>query len=140
MTAQPYKDRGFTLVELMVVVAIIGILSVIALPLYSDYVIRGRLVEATSALSNGRVRIEQFFQDNKTYVGGDCPVATDFFTYACSNLSAATYTITATGKVGSSVADFTFTINQNNAKQTTSVKNGWGAVPQNCWITRKGSC
>ena len=138
------KQNGFTLVELMIVVAIIGILSAIAMPSYNDYVTRGKLPEATSALSDGRIKMEQFFQDNRTYDkngdGTTCPpgipAATTNFTYACNNLSPTTYTITATG-IGS-LSVFSYSIDQSNTKRTTALKAGWGTVPANCWITQKG--
>ncbi|HUV99447.1 MAG TPA: prepilin-type N-terminal cleavage/methylation domain-containing protein, partial [Gallionella sp.] len=49
------KSGGFTLIELMIVVAVIAILSAIAIPAYNDYVIRGKLVDATTQLSDGRI-------------------------------------------------------------------------------------
>lgn len=131
-------QQGFTLVELMIVVAIIGILAGVAMPAYNDYVIRGKLVEGTSALSNGRIKMEQFFQDNRTYAGGPCPAATTHFTYDCANPAATTttYTITATGK--GDLSSFSYTINQSNIKRTTALKTGWGSTPANCWIMKKG--
>lgn len=125
-------QNGFTLVELMIVVAIIGILSAIAVPSYSDYVTRGKLTEATSTLSNGRVRIEQFFQDNRTYVGGTCPAATTYFAFVCSNLSTTTYTITATGT--GNLSTYSYTINQANTKTSATP---WGNSAT-CWVTKKG--
>lgn len=125
-------QKGFTLIELMIAVVVIGILAKIAVPSYRDYVTRGKLPEATSALSDGRVKMEQFFQDNRTYVGGTCPAATQYFTYACTNLTAATYTITATGK--NDLSAYSYTINETNAK-TSATPWGNGAT---CWVLKKG--
>lgn len=137
------ESAGFTLIEVMVVVVIIGVLTMVAIPSYNDYILRGRIAEATSALSDGRVRMEQFFQDNKTYVAGPCPPATASFTYACPGPTNTTYTIIANGIAGSNVSAFSFSIDQNNTRQTISAVSGWAgvALPQNCWITRKnGVC
>ena len=135
MNMQNGTQKGFTLIELMIVVAIIGILASIAAPSYRDYVIRGKLVEGFSALADGRVRKEQFFQDNRTYVNSPCPVATTNFTYACSNESISTYTITATG-VGN-ISAFSYTINESNAKGSTT---SWGNSTT-CWVrSGAGSC
>lgn len=125
-------QKGFTLIEMMIVVAVIGILASIAIPAYSDYVTRGRLVEGTSALADGRIRMEQFFQDNRTYTGGPCPAATANFTYACNNLTAITYTITAAGR--GNLAAFSYTINQANTKGSNTP---WGNSTT-CWVRNKG--
>lgn len=126
-----FKQRGFSLVELMIAIAIIGILAMIVLPSYNDYVTRSRFTEAHSALAAGRVNAEQHFQDNRTYVGMACPGATDFWAFNC-NAAPAGYTITATGRAG--MVGFAFTIDQNNARRTTAVREGWGAAPIECWI------
>jgi len=69
------RARGFTLIELMIVVAIAAILASVVLPMYRTYVQRGRIIDATSRLSDFRVRMEQYYMDNRTYdKGGKCGV------------------------------------------------------------------
>ena len=148
----PSKQRGFTLIEIMVTVAIIAILAAIALPNYRDYITRGRLVEATSGLADARVKMEQFFQDNRTYPA-DCviaptpPAATElqvqnlqYFTLSCVT-TANTYTVTATGI--NDMAGFAYTIDDQNQKTSTfsgtGAATGWtAATPNTCWVIRKG--
>ena len=113
------RSSGFTLAELLTVVTIIGILSAVGIPAYNDYVTRTKIAEATSALSDGRIKMEQFFQDNRTYVGGPAPAATSYFTYAVSGLSTTAYKITATGTL--SMAGYGYTIDQSNSKATTAI-------------------
>ncbi len=136
---------GFTVIEVMIVVAIVAILAAIALPNYADYVRRGKIIEATSALSDLRTRYEQYFLDNRTYVGG-CLVIKPIvntaraFDIDCGGESASTYTGTATGKAGEGMVEFTYTINQANAKSSTITATGWSGSGT-CWAVRKdGSC
>ena len=56
---------GFTLIEVMITIAVIAILAAVALPNYVEYVTRSRLVEAKTNLSDMRTRMEQFFLDNR---------------------------------------------------------------------------
>lgn len=139
--------RGFTLLELMITVAIVAILTAVALPTYRDYVTRGKLAEAYTVLGAQRVKMEQFYQDTRTYTGACTagtaapPPAGKYFTYKC-DIADQTYTVTATGNASEGLSDFSFTVDQNNARTTASVPTGWSKPSSNtCWIrTKDGKC
>ena len=141
---------GFTLLELMIVVAIIAILSAIAYPIYTKYITRSKLSDAQNNLAALRVSMEQYFQDNRTYasttVATNCGVTmptSNFFSFTCALTTLADgssgYTATATGNAGTVTASFVFTIDQSNNHATTSAPAGWGTTPATCWITG-GTC
>ncbi len=146
---------GFTLLELMIVVVIVGMLAAIALPAYNTYIMRGRIIEATTALGDIHSQMEKFYMDNRQYdSGGACGVTTfaidpiaqfnaasKMFTIACAPgaAPATTYTLTATGKAA--MTGFTFTENERGDKATTAVPGGWSGAGNGCWVTRTdGSC
>ena len=138
------RQRGFTLIELMITVAIAAILASVAVPMYRTYVQRSRIIDATSKLSEFRVRMEQYFMDNRTYTDGvGCGVATpsdtgdSAFTFKCEGASATAYTAKATGKAGKGMKDFEYQITQAGAKKTNSVPSGW-TTQSDCWVTNKG--
>ena len=132
-------QRGFTLLELMIVVAVVGILTLVAVPSYKDYVTKGKIPEATANLATKRVQMEQFFQDNRTYVGAPActagTTASQYFDFSCPVQTATTYTIQPAGK--SSMAGFISTITEANVKATTAVPSGW-STNATCWVTKKG--
>lgn len=133
---QRTSNAGFSLIEVMVVIAIIGLLASIAIPGYQDYVKTGNAAEAPANLANCRVQAEQFYQDNFTYVGFVCtPSDARYFDYAVQDQTATTYTLTATGK--GSMSNFSFSVNQDNQK--TSLFDG--TTGASCWLTSStGSC
>lgn len=146
-------SAGFTLIEVMVVLAIISILAAIAMPSYRDYVIRGNLMDAANGLSATRADMERYYQDNRTYMATGaftppCQPAAGSLTYGkfvitCNGAgtpTATTYTLTATGS--GPVAGFSFTINQAGVQATPTAIAGWNS--NNCatgWIMKRGqSC
>lgn len=135
-------QNGFTLIEIMISVAIVGILMAVALPAYSDYVTRGRLSEAFTALGSAQPAAEQFWSNTRTYVGFDgastFPANTGNFTYALSGATVSAYVVTATG-VGK-MNGFVYTLDQNGTRATTGSPAGWG-TSASCWVDHKGgSC
>jgi type IV pilus assembly protein PilE len=135
------STRGFTLIEVVITVAIVAILAAVALPSYRDYVTRGYIPEATSQLGTLQVRLEQYYQDNRTYAGapgcGPDTTTSKVFDFECTAVDANGYTLQAQGK--GRMAGFAFTVNQAGQKTTASVPDGWAQPsPNNCWVTRKG--
>lgn len=151
--ARPLPHRGFTLIEVMITVALIGILAAVALPSYKDYVRRGSLPEAFSQLADYRVKMEQFYQDNRLYGTSACadgtaspswsgfaPTGAKNFTYACAlSSSGQGYTITATGKTATTSEGHVYTINHSNLQTTTTFK-GAAVTGKNCWLVKSTSC
>jgi type IV pilus assembly protein PilE len=141
--------RGFSLMEVMIAVVIVGILAEFALPQYRNYVNRGRIIDATARLSDFRVQMEQYFMDNRSYrFGANCGVANpalnaqDSFQITCVAVDDRTYTATAAGIAGKGMGAFSYTINQANAHRTTGLPGGWDSTNSaTCWVTNpNGSC
>jgi type IV pilus assembly protein PilE len=139
------QHKGFTLIEIMIVVAIIGILTAIAIPAYGNYVKRARITEAVAALSEMRVKLEQHFQDNRTYVGACAatgvaalPAASKSFDFTCPTLTPTAYGVTATGKASANMGGFVYTIDQANVRASTITGvSGWSGNAT-CWVLGPG--
>ena len=155
------RAKGFTIIELMIAVVVVAILASIAIPSYSDYVLRSKLTEATGNLADLRVKMEQYYSDNRRYStdpgGGVCgipggkePTAADarYFTYVCEStnpngMGDQQYVLTAVGAPVQGLDGLSFTVNQANAK-TTVVKAGTDMAKKGyagnatCWTRKKG--
>ena len=137
-------QRGFTLIELMMALVVVAILTAIALPAYTSYIIRGNVPEATANLATKQVQMEQWFQDNRTYIGA--PACNNLtppgknFDFSCTVQTATTFTLQAAGR--GSMAGFSYTVDQSNVKTSAFVSpapSGWvAATPNNCWVTNVG--
>lgn len=149
-----FRHHGFSLIELMIVVAIVGILTTVAYPGYQDYVRRSALQEAFSDMADMRVKLELFYQSNEHFGtdGQAIPCGHDGvanrvnfaptdsrFTYTCALTGGGNqgYLITATGATSAAVGH-TFTVDTTNTKATTSFKGSVVAKP--CWLVRGTEC
>lgn len=119
------KLSGMTLIELMIVVAVIGIIAAIAYPNFTDYVKQSRRADAMGELMKLQMAQEEYRLRNTSYATiADLGFtsSSEFYTFSVSNLGAETYTLTATAK-GAQVSDTecaTMSINQNDQKTPTT--------------------
>jgi type IV pilus assembly protein PilE len=141
------RESGFTLIEIMIVVAIIAILMAIAIPQYRGYTLKAKVAEAFSTLADSKLRMEQYFQDNRRYDDGtggtNCGITitdTTNFSYSCvaQPASAAvnpdTFVITATNKTSlAAVGKFTFNISDADLRKTVNFDGT--TVNLQCWIS-----
>lgn len=137
------REAGVTLIELMIAVTIVSILASVALPAYNAYIVRGNVPQATARLATLQVQLEQFFQDNRTYVGAPgCAADTSnrYFDFSCSTQTATAFTLRAVGK--GTMAGFTYTVDHQNVRTTAALPTGWARpTPNTCWAIRQdGAC
>lgn len=140
-------SKGFTLIELMIVVAIIGVLASIAYPAYQDQVRQARRADATGEMLAFASAMERHFTENSTYLGaavdGDGAVsntgdpgffngAETFYTLTISAATATTYTLLAT-RAGAQAGDKcgNYTLTQDGTRGIASADAGMTAG--DCW-------
>jgi type IV pilus assembly protein PilE len=130
------RTRGFSLIELAIVMVVIAILAAIALPSYRQYVLRGNRTQAIQALQDLASREESYFFSNSSYtqsstnLGASTSIGAPYYSVVVASASSTDYTVTATA-IGTQVADTPCaTLSLNHAGQQFS--NGVAtAVP--CW-------
>jgi type IV pilus assembly protein PilE len=142
---QKHKASGFTLIEILIVVAVVGILMSIAYPSYRDYVVRSKIAEAVAQLSDMRVKMEQYYQDNRDYTnacqgGTVAPLPASptvkYFTYTCPVKNTTAFTVQAAGDAAQGMDGFLYTIDQ--AGNRITLTTGWGTCANTpCWVLRK---
>ncbi len=133
---------GFSLVELMVAVAIAAIIAAFALPAYRDHLMRSYLPDASSALQLSALRLEQYYQDHRSYRNGKvCGITlptSQRFTFSCTSpQDGQSFLLTATGT--NAMSGFIFTIDEQGQTRTTALPVDWGSAPLECWITKRGA-
>lgn len=129
------SNRGFTLIEIMIVIAIIGIVITIGYPSLTEYVKKGRRADVVSNLSEQAQILERFYSKNNVYTGvTGLSTGNDFYTIT-PMITDQTFLLTATRKTGTAMAtdkcgDFTLTNtgvrSMNNATTGLTTKDCWG--------------
>ena len=145
---QRRRSNGFTLIEVMIVVAIVTILAAVAIPSYRDYILRGQLVDGTTILSTVRADMERYYQDNRRYTNVGAFVAPcnsvdprtrtqGNFVVSCFALQNDSFVLRATGS--NAAAGFVYAIDNQDARTTVSVGSSWPMPnPNTCWAVKRG--
>ena len=128
------KQKGFTLIELMIAVAIIAILGAVAMPSYQNYVMQANRAAAKTILHENAQFLEQFYTTNNLYTGAVLPFlqsprtgAVAHYNVSLQAVAAATYTLQAV-PVGMMAADTCGALTLTN----TGVRGAGGDVAT-CW-------
>ncbi len=136
-------EAGFSLVELMIALAVAALIAAFAIPSYQNHLQRAYLPEASSGLQLSALRLEQYYQDRRSYLGDSgCGVtlpAARRFSFSCTPAAdGQSFLLTATGVAQDTMRGFTFTLDQQGNARTTALPDGWGTVPQSCWVMKRG--
>lgn len=145
----PLKTRGFTLIELMIVVAIIAIIASVAYPSYTDSVQKTRRADAKAVLLGFAQAMERHFTENNSYLGAanaggntgspgiypsEAPIdgGTKFYDLTITAATATTFTLRATPK-GGQAGDGILEILNTGQKRWDADDNGSFAATENVW-------
>ncbi len=128
------KQHGFTLIELMIALTVIGILSAIAVPAYQQYIRRGACEEAKGALTGAANLLERFRAQTNSYVaaGAPTPQNSSHATIAVTASTATTYTLTATG-TGPLLGRGTLTLQSDGTRGATNGTVNPGFLAADVW-------
>ena len=129
------QQQGITLLELLIVVAIVGILAAIALPAWNDQVMKARRADAVNSLLDLQLLQTRYFAENGVYgtlaqIGGASASNDEYYTMAISGPTSAAFlgTATATGSQASDTACAMFCINEDGPDHSSA-----GCATSACW-------
>ena len=128
------SNRGFTLIEIMIVIAIIGIVITIGYPSLTEYMKKGRRADAAGLLTEQAQILERFYSKSNLYTGATgLSTGNDFYTIT-PTLTDQTFLLTAVRKAGTAMAgdkcgDFTIT----NTGIRSMVNATAGLTTKDCW-------
>ncbi len=132
---QYHCARGFSLIELMIVVAMIGILTTIAIPAYNRYIERARATEAINTLASQGVIMEQDFQDNGRFTCNQASWTSTHFSFACAVQNNGNgFTLTASGTAAMSQYRYSLDGTGNRVTLSHPISTG------NCWKVSGSEC
>lgn len=137
--------KGFSLIELMIAVAIVGVLAAIGVPSYKAHVVNAKVPDAFLGLSDLASKAQQFYLNNKNYDGFTCATSAPAtnYTFTCAQgvgtgMAVQSITFTATGR--GSLNGYVYTLDSAGTKTTAQTVSG-GASSSTCWLrTTGGAC
>lgn len=128
------RCQGFNLIELMVTVAIIGILATIAMPAYTQYIERAKASDALNVLAATAISMDQKLQDTGGYACVTAAWATNYFSFSCV-ATATDFSISASGI--NSMVKYAYSLEADGSRKTLAHPQG---ASNNCWRISGGEC